>query len=455
MLKAKSLLRVCRRHKSRKPDHWVSKLMKNCSTLTAQFFQSNLQNKKFPKDRALESFDDFYSSVYGYRWKNMRVALLCERKYMALVNIFGDHEKTIQMLESEGAINMRAIYASAKENPTFLEASNDEEVGRSVLDEKLRRITQEEMENDPKLSQAIEEAKESSLESPAVDPKKSLERTLAEDSNLQHDRLISAENSSALYEFIPATKLKGMEDFVLESEHYKYYSDQVDFPLEFIKDTDVHFPETLNMYTFEKGNISPFKPPKRGSTGVFSHYLMDGASLLPPLVLGIKPGETVLDACAAPGGKSLIMLQTLYPETLICNDLQEGRLNRLKRVLNDFIYDFDKNWNNTRVKVTQHNVLNIRETEVYDKILVDVPCTTDRHVLHSDENNLFKPSRIKERLRIPETQSAILVKCLELLKPGGTLVYSTCSLSPVQNDGVVHMALSKAFKDCGITATIQ
>lgn len=72
-----------------------------------------------------------------------------------------------------------------------------------------------------------------------------------------------------------------------------------------------------------------------------------------------------------------------------------------------------------------------------------------------DDNNIFKSTRIKERLRIPELQSEILVQCLQLLKPGGSLVYSTCSLSPVQNDGVVHMALSRAFTDFHITATVK
>lgn len=89
------------------------------------------------------------------------------------------------------------------------------------------------------------------------------------------------------------------------------------------------------------------------------------------------------------------------------------------------------------------------------QVLVDVPCTTDRHSVICDDNNIFRPDRIKERLRIPELQSSILINCMRLLKPGGSLVYSTCSLSPIQNDGVVHMALSKAFTDYNITFTIK
>lgn len=86
---------------------------------------------------------------------------------------------------------------------------------------------------------------------------------------------------------------------------------------------------------------------------------------------------------------------------------------------------------------------------------MDVPCTTDRHSLAEDDNNIFRSDRIKERLRMPELQSDILINCMRLLKVGGTLVYSTCSLSPIQNDGVVNMALSKAFADFNITFTIK
>lgn len=60
------------------------------------------KSKKTNTDRALENFDDFYRSVYGVRWNRMRLALLSEQKYMAMVNIFGDNESTSQRLESEG-----------------------------------------------------------------------------------------------------------------------------------------------------------------------------------------------------------------------------------------------------------------------------------------------------------------------------------------------------------------
>ena len=72
-----------------------------------------------------------------------------------------------------------------------------------------------------------------------------------------------------------------------------------------------------------------------------------------------------------------------------------------------------------------------------------------------NDNNILKPTRFKQRVPLQKLQSQILYNSIQLLKPGGSLVYSTCSLSPVQNDGVVHMALSKLFTDFNITATIK
>lgn len=198
-----------------------------------------------------------------------------------------------------------------------------------------------------------------------------------------------------------------------------------------------------------------FKTYHLPTAGVLSHYLLDGASILPPLLLDVKMGERVLDACAAPGGKSLLMLQTLHPEQLVCNDVMESRVNRIRKVMREYLFDYVERWEGKLLILNQCDARNLDEYGTYDKILVDVPCTNDRHSLMENDNNIFKPTRIKERLRIPELQAGILENCLRLLKPGGSLVYSTCSLSPVQNDGVVHMALQKVFHEHGLTCTIK
>uniref|UniRef100_A0A336M2M2 CSON000919 protein n=1 Tax=Culicoides sonorensis TaxID=179676 RepID=A0A336M2M2_CULSO len=397
------------------------------------YILATIKKKKSPTDKALENFDDFYGSAFGLRWKNIRLAMLCERKYVSLVNIFGDFEATTEMMKSNGAINIKNIYEDV------LTRMNE-------VNQVVSCVTE--------LKKGIEEKNQNKGNKSFVD--KSTLNLKIHNKGIHFDRLIDKQNTGLLYEFTPASKIKGLEDFIFESDHYSYYKKNTDFPLNYKKDTYVNFPPNLNVFTYEKGNTSTYKPPQRGLTGVFSHYLLDGSSLLPVLALDIKPGDKILDSCAAPGGKSLVITQTLYPEFLVCNDLSESRLNRLRYIMNDFIFDFRKKWlENNRILLTQHNAINLTDYELYDKILVDAPCTSDRYALNSNDNNYFKPTRIKERLKLPETQAAILSNCIQLLKPGGTLVYSTCSLSPIQNDGVVHMALSHIFKEKSISVTIH
>lgn len=423
---------------------------------------SRAQKKQFTKDRALENFDDFYGQVFGNRWKSIRVALLTEHKYMALVNQFGDCEQTTAFLQADGAINLRDIYNAKKQ---YLTQDNTKMFSNDKiykLDQKIEAFAEsqqrQEMENLYKEDVPVfaEQTKSSEAPDELVDYKKSLNRTLRDDAEIDFQRLIDPnEGTAGLHEFIPASKLKGMEDYVSESDHYKYYNTSADFPLTIEMEHNFEIPENLNIFSYERGNVSDFRPPRTCSTGVLSHFLMDGASVLPALALDVQPGDRVLDACAAPGGKSLLMLQTLRPGTLVCNDIQESRVNRIKKLMNSYFYDFGEACKKRRCFITQQDARDISEYEMYDRILVDVPCTTDRHSVMENDNNIFKSTRVKERLRLPELQAAVLSNCLKLLRPGGSLVYSTCSLSPVQNDGVVHMALNNVFNDTGITVTVR
>lgn len=84
-----------------------------------------------------------------------------------------------------------------------------------------------------------------------------------------------------------------------------------------------------------------------------------------------------------------------------------------------------------------------------------MPCTTDRYSLHENDNNIFKPTRIKERLTLPELQCDLLVHALKMVAKGGIVVYSTCSLSPIQNDGVVNMALKQLWEETKIDVVVK
>ncbi|XP_025425771.1 5-methylcytosine rRNA methyltransferase NSUN4 [Sipha flava] len=392
------------------------------------------KKKIHPKDKALEHFDDFYGSVYGKRWKSIRLALLLPHKYIAVVNNFSDADKISQELEWAGAMNLRKVveaYTPNVENK-FLNKNKIQDLDKTL--EKLL-LTGENKNNTNK-------EKEKYVE------KASLEESLLE-AECDENRLVDPESNSnigGLYQFIPATELHGKTDWIPESQHYQYYEENSDFPINVLnEESSLNIPPHLQLYTFDRGDFSSFPRSKIRTTKVSSYYLMDGGSILPVLALDLKLGDRVLDMCSAPGGKALAALQTLLPESLVCNDVQESRIKKLHNVMSEFIIDYES-WG-SRLMITQMNARDIDEPDVYNKILVDVPCTNDRHNLLVNDNNIFKPNRAKERLKLPEIQADILITALKNIAVGGTVVYSTCSLSPIQNDGVVKMALKKIWEE--------
>lgn len=194
----------------------------------------------------------------------------------------------------------------------------------------------------------------------------------------------------------------------------------------------------LRCFTFARGDVSRFPPARLGSLGVMDYYLMDAASLLPVLALGLQPGDTVLDLCAAPGGKTLALLQTGCCRNLAANDVSTSRTGRLQRVLHSYVPQDIRDRNRVRVTSWDGRKWGELEGDTYDRVLVDVPCTTDRHSLHEEENNIFQRSRKKERQMLPMLQVQLLAAGLLATKPGGHVVYSTCSLSHLQNEYVVQ-----------------
>ncbi|XP_059230598.1 5-methylcytosine rRNA methyltransferase NSUN4 isoform X2 [Mustela nigripes] len=176
----------------------------------------------------------------------------------------------------------------------------------------------------------------------------------------------------------------------------------------------------LRCFTFARGDVSRFPPARLGSLGVMDYYLMDAASLLPVLALGLQPGDTVLDLCAAPGGKTLALLQTGCCRNLAANDLSTSRTGRLQRVLHSYVPQNIRDRNRVRVTSWDGRKWGELEGDTYDRVLVDVPCTTDRHSLHEEENNIFQRSRKKERQMLPMLQLQLLANWFathEVLSP--------------------------------------
>ena len=176
-------------------------------------------------------------------------------------------------------------------------------------------------------------------------------------------------------------------------------------------------------------------------------YYLDKASVFAAKALGVEPGMDVLDMCAAPGGKSLIIASMLQGAgTLQCNDRSPDRRVRLEHVLENSL---PKDWRSV-IKVTGYDGVKfgLHRKESFDRILLDAPCSSDRHVLNSPAHlEVWSAKRIK---RLSVEQGSLLASAIDALRPGGILVYGTCALSPLENDGVVSRILKKRPEACAV-----
>lgn len=165
-------------------------------------------------------------------------------------------------------------------------------------------------------------------------------------------------------------------------------------------------------------------------------YPMNPSSLLPPLTLNPQPGDLVLDACAAPGGKTLVMWQQMQGRgQLIANDVSRNRCQLMKGIFHDY--------QASDITIFNHSAqnLDLQFPQVFDKILLDAPCSSEKHVYRSRPHlQQWSPARIKHLRR---RQLQLLSGLLKALKPGGLLVYSTCAITPEENELVIAEFLAK------------
>jgi NOL1/NOP2/sun family putative RNA methylase len=165
-------------------------------------------------------------------------------------------------------------------------------------------------------------------------------------------------------------------------------------------------------------------------------YAQETASMLPVSVLDPRPGEVVLDLCAAPGSKTTQIAQAMDNKgLLVVNEMNRKRMIGLVH-------------NIKRCGVLNEVLLNLRGQHIdrvlpdyFDRILIDAPCSAEGTIRKSKAvlshwglRNIEKMSRI---------QKGLLVSGFRGLRPGGTLVYSTCTIAPEENESVVNYLLSK------------
>ena len=167
-------------------------------------------------------------------------------------------------------------------------------------------------------------------------------------------------------------------------------------------------------------------------------YLQNAASFIPPILLQPKAGDRILDMCAAPGGKaSHIAAMSHNQAELWANDNSRARLNRM---ITNFATLGVKPHNTTLFAIDRLG----RELpqEYFDKVLLDAPCSGEGMIDLADPTALNHWS-IAQIKRLQRIQKKAITTAWELLRPGGVLIYSTCTMAPEENEAVVDYLLRK------------
>ena len=166
-------------------------------------------------------------------------------------------------------------------------------------------------------------------------------------------------------------------------------------------------------------------------------YVQSLSSMLPPLILAPRPGETVLDIAAAPGSKTTQMACLMRGQgRIVANDNNRVRGFKLRANV------AQQAAGNVEITLCDGEAFGRRHPEAFDRVLADVPCTAEGRFQTAEPKSyrFWKPMKIREMVR---KQKRLLAASIAALRPGGVLVYSTCTFAPEENEAVIHRALER------------
>jgi 16S rRNA (cytosine1407-C5)-methyltransferase len=164
-------------------------------------------------------------------------------------------------------------------------------------------------------------------------------------------------------------------------------------------------------------------------------YVQGLSSMVPPLLLAPQAGESVLDVAAAPGSKTTQMAAMMRNQgTIIANDTSSIRLLKLKSNL--------ETQGVTCVNVFRGEGQDLADRfgEVFDKVLVDVPCSMEGR-FRLDKPKTLKTWSVRAIKELSWRQKMLLKSAIGAAEGGATIVYSTCTLAPEENEGVIDWML--------------
>lgn len=183
------------------------------------------------------------------------------------------------------------------------------------------------------------------------------------------------------------------------------------------------------VYYLSNGNILTTEEYKRGDI-----IIQDASSYIAVKNLGITEEDIVLDACAAPGGKSLAILQTFSPKLLLATDIHEHKIEVIKKMKEKYGYD------NFEVKLndaTKIENLNMK----FDKILLDVPCS-GLGVLRKKPEKIYNLTS-DDIKNLKKLQKKIFDSAYACLNDDGIILYSTCTFTENENTNNLKYFLEK------------
>ncbi len=162
-------------------------------------------------------------------------------------------------------------------------------------------------------------------------------------------------------------------------------------------------------------------------------FSQEAASMIPPVVMQVKPGMKVLDIAAAPGAKTTQIAQYMNNEgCIVANDVKHSRINILISNL--------QRCGVLIAKVTEKDGRFFgRMAEKFNAVLVDAPCSNMGMIRKNYKN--IRLWKLRECYGLSKLQKGLLMAAYKAVKPGGIVVYSTCTLEPAENEEVVDYLL--------------
>ena len=186
--------------------------------------------------------------------------------------------------------------------------------------------------------------------------------------------------------------------------------------------------------------------------GAEKPYYLDNASIIAASMLPLSDASDIIDLCAAPGGKSIVIASRMNEAArLVSNERSKERVKRLRNSIKDCLPESIQN--KISVWCSDGALLCKTKAESFDAILLDAPCSSERHVIKDAKYlNEWSPSRIKT---VTSEQWALLSSAYRSLKKGGYLLYSTCAIAPQENDEMIQKLIKKFNKETAAFEIIE